>query len=282
MSDEKFLDVGKVESEQLKESNSRYVQSANTLFRFLDKYSFLEEIISTMSMTPRYVEEKVDYLKISRGAEALSEIVFPMLCFCDINIHKLEKHTEIYGNYAIGLNKGWCEYQGIQPITYLNENSLLSETITTQFNQSLNRLESEELSDVEAEVMDNWINMLLNCKPLKGTMERDGKYIRKNFHDECEWRYIPKFENTEMDFFMSNLTDSERLTKNSRILQSEALKEVESAKLKLSIDDIKYIIVKTSIDKKRLLELITKSFSNLEHLEMASKVLVFEEILEDW
>lgn len=282
MSDENFLNAGKAESGQLKERNSRYVQSANTLFRFLDEYSFLEEIISTMSMTPRYVEEKVDYLKISRGSEALSEIVFPMLCFCDINIHKLEKHTEIYGNYAIGLNKGWCEYQGIQPITYLNENSLLSETITTQFNQSLNRLESEELSDVEAEVMDNWINMLLNCKPLKGTMERDDKYITKNFHDECEWRYIPKFENTEMDFFMSNLTDSERITKNSRNVQSKALKLVESAKLKLSIDDIKYIIVKTSIDKKRLLELINKRFLNLEHLEMASKVLVFDEILEDW
>ena len=33
-------------------------------------------------------------------------------------------------------------------------------------------------------------------KAIEGTMQRDGKTINKNFTDECEWRYIPDFSNT--------------------------------------------------------------------------------------
>ena len=48
-----------------------------------------------------------------------------MVCFCDIPLSDIAEHTQKYGNYAIGLKKTWAMEQGVTPILYVHDNSVL-------------------------------------------------------------------------------------------------------------------------------------------------------------
>ena len=104
------------------------VQSANTLFHFEKKSEYLFSIIEKMAIVPRYCVEDIDYLDIG-----IEEIAYPMLCFCDINLHKIQEHMNFYGQYGIAFSKQWGISRGIQPIQYVNPNSILRHDFTEAF-----------------------------------------------------------------------------------------------------------------------------------------------------
>ena len=84
-------------------------QSANTLFRFFEKSDFLFETIEKQAMIPRYYSENIKYLNIG-----MRQIAYPMICFCDITVHRLEEHINLYGKYGIAFSKSWGIEKGIQ------------------------------------------------------------------------------------------------------------------------------------------------------------------------
>ena len=125
-----------------------YAQSANTLFHFMKKFEYLEEILEKKALIPRYCKEDLQYLNI--GGSSFAEAFVLQKCFCDIPFHKLTEnfqlqaigdhyqslsedekikvpskytHTDFYGEYAIAFSKGWGEKNNLQPIHYLNEYS---------------------------------------------------------------------------------------------------------------------------------------------------------------
>ena len=63
-------------------------------------------------ISPRYCVEDISYLKIPK----LKRIAFPMKCFCDINMHRLDVHLGWYGYYGLAFSKEWGMSRGIQPI----------------------------------------------------------------------------------------------------------------------------------------------------------------------
>ena len=71
-------------------------QTADTLFNFMKEREFLERTIKNKKISARYCKENVEYLNLG-----ISEIAFPMKCFCDINMHKLGEHLGWYGYYGI-------------------------------------------------------------------------------------------------------------------------------------------------------------------------------------
>lgn len=76
-------------------SNSRHTPStiqADTLFTFASQLEYLIAEIKRKMLSPRYCEEDVRYLKIRN----LKKIAYPMKCFCDINMHRLDVHLEWY------------------------------------------------------------------------------------------------------------------------------------------------------------------------------------------
>ena len=77
-------------------------QSANTLFRFFTKLDYLLGSIEKKALIPRYYGENVDYLNIGHH-----QIFYPMICFCDITVHRLEDHMQTYGEYGIAFSKSW-------------------------------------------------------------------------------------------------------------------------------------------------------------------------------
>jgi hypothetical protein len=122
-----------------------YVQSANTLFHFMQKSDYLKSILERRAIIPRYCVETIDYLDIHNEMRYYREIAILQKCFCDIPFHKLadnfplrgvgeaynslsqenkeqlEKnntHFDYYGQYAIAFSKRWGEQKNLQPVHY--------------------------------------------------------------------------------------------------------------------------------------------------------------------
>lgn len=198
-----------------------YAQSANTLFHFMKKVEYLEEILEKKAIVPRYCKEDLEYLNIEDGKNFFIEAFVLQKCFCDIPFHKLTEsfqlqatgdnylnlseseksrvqnkytHPDFYGEYAIAFSKRWGEKNNLQPIHYLNEHSQYTKNLSNLINQILN------LDDVPDAYVDDVLNRLSFVKPLRGIMKRKFKRddgidveidFQKNFHDEQEWRYVP-------------------------------------------------------------------------------------------
>ena len=74
--------------------------------------------------------------------------------------------------------------KGIQPLEYVNKNSVLCKDFSAAFTEAM---QSEE----DSPAVDFLLTQMLYMKPIEGTMPRDKGEIKKNFTDECEWRYVP-------------------------------------------------------------------------------------------
>lgn len=298
-----------------------YVQSANTLFHFMKKPEYLKAILLHSALIPRYCIENIDYLGVSIKTHTFNEIAVLQKCFCDIPFHKLadtfpiqgtglvydslnaderadlEKtntHFAYYGEYAIAFSKHWGEQKKLQPIHYLNKGS----DYTYGFSSLLkSTIEETDISDSYAQDV---INRLAFIKPLRGIMKRE--YIRsdstvtiveviKNFHDECEWRFVP------CDEAISSLSTTSVIANPSIIaLCDEINKGIENDQnkglwLQFSYDEIRYIIVPDNNARIEITNAINdlpdSCFSVIDNIPiqkliMISKILVLSEIRKDW
>lgn len=242
------------------------IQSANTLFHFIEELGYLISILKREAVVPRYCVESVDYLKI-----AYKSIAYPMLCFCDINLHKIENHISLYGGYGIAFSKEWGIRKGIQPIQYVNERSYLCKDFSKAFKMALN-------SSYTDEAQNYLLSQMYFLKPIEGNMKRKGVDKHKNFTDECEWRYVPEVEKLDLPVV---LKDSEIVQKDTF---NVALLYAKETWLKFTVDDIKYLIIKNGDDLDRLLEIILKKseLNPVDQLKLSTKIIVWDEVREDF
>ncbi|MBV6375458.1 hypothetical protein HIU97_12060 [Enterococcus casseliflavus] len=278
------LNIGK------QDAKSYSKQSANTLFNFMRDIKFLITNIENLTMYPRYVIEDVNYLELKYGTQNMHTVAFPMLCFCDIHLHKLPYHVEKddetgsigYGKFGIGLSKSWCEDNGLQPITYLNKNSKATQELSYLMNKGLTTLHDD--LDLDEEFFDYILNSLRLSKPLTGVMQMGGKDVDKNFHDEREWRFIPDFSDVEMGDFLNDATMPNKMSNSLLKKMSDTLINEPSTHLKLSVDAINYIFVETNDDRNKVLDTIKRKWSQDMDTAMilASKIVVYEQIVRDW
>lgn len=301
-----------------------YVQSANTLFHFAKKYGYLKTILTKRAIIPRYCVETMDYLHIQSGDLQIQEVAVLQKCFCDIPLHKLadtfsvvgsgkvydaltseeqfrlkhkNTHFDLYGGFAIGFSKGWSESKRLQPIHYLNTESSYS----GHFEKLLPvALSEEDLPDV---YVNDVLYRLAFIKPLHGIMQRnferdDGTTVKvdiyKNFHDECEWRFVPEHIITET-FNLSNVIANPNIVKSDDIVW-ELNKSLEDERyhplwLDFDYDDIRYLIVPDSRYRIELINAIDEipgeNFSadtdvELQKKILISKILVLNEVRRDW
>lgn len=259
-------------------NDNKYIlshQSANVLFKFIGKMDYLKEAISEKAILPRYYEETIKYL----GLRTHKKIAFPMSCFCDIHLNRLPLHMDFYGGFGIGLDKSWGIKEGVQPIQYINPNSSLNSDYKYIFNESLEVNSKDSL-------LNSYRNYLLTqlkfMKPLEGYMLRDGKYEDKNFHDEKEWRYVP-YINSEITELPA-LVPSEQLNPSAYSAYSAGIKKCPDLWLRFEYKDIKYLIVENVDDRSELIEFLSNEIVATydEKLMLVSKILVFNDIREDW
>ncbi|MBF2481959.1 hypothetical protein IA817_11625 [Listeria seeligeri] len=266
-----------------------YHQSANTLFRFMSELDYLLPSLTELSLLPRYVLENVEYLKLEYKGQQVKWLLIPMLCFCDINLHKLSMHVDGlfgnndgYGEYGLGLDKKWCEEKGLQPVSYLNGKASQTEMLRLVFNQGLDLIDKGKLDESNEDLYDFIITQVSQSKPLWGKMRKGTDEVQKNFHDEREWRFIPNLEDSTSPEFLNDVTTPGITNLKVRQDLSNALQAEKDTHLELGIDIIKYIFVKNSGDKERVLTLLDDNFSRKEALEMATKIVIYNQIVKDW
>lgn len=268
-----------INAEKVQVKGTRYAQSkqsANVLFKFMGELRFLKEIIENKAIIPRYYEEVIDYLRI----DGLEKIVFPMVCFCDINLSKLDNHVQFYGKFGIALNKKWGIRKGVQCINYINKNSNTRKDFSYLFARALNNLDESKFDEY-----NNYLfGSLLFMKPLVGKMPRNGKYRNKNFTDEKEWRYIPKIQDD--DKIQLIIPQDYAGDENVHNMYSEGMKKLRHLWLTFNYDDIEYIMVETKSDRKDFIDFIMNNESincdTIKKYELISKIIVYNVVRKDW
>lgn len=295
-----------------------YIQSANSIFHFMKKSDYLINALKQKALIPRYCREDMSYLNLNIDNNiSFDEIAIPQKCFCDIPLHKITSkfqicdnsipsssnmHTDFYGEYALAFSKKWGENKQLQPIQYINTQSFYFHTLR---NYILNSLNSDDLSN---ETVNDTLLRLSFIKPLRGNMKRfNDKFsnvIRKNFHDEQEWRYvlpieklnnINKYDKYTLPPMISNpkLLNTQDGLNNFVDQQSDALAEEKYRDLWLDFnyEDIKYIIVPNKQARinciSSIMNLSENQFNNqsnaqMEKLILISKILVLDDIRKDW
>lgn len=318
-----FFEVNNLEPED-------YVQSANSLFHFMKEFRFLKMALENKSLDARFCSEDISYLNLNLDGQPTKKIAVLLKCFCDIpltmavkpskvkveesslkeiqsktglSINPIEEmsHTDFYGSFGIAFSKKWCEDKNIQPVHYLEPTSYYTQHLGKHIQA---QLDSEELSDLDFE--DAFLR-LSYIKPLRGIMSRNKEIwkkdtdvkqdfeirYQKNFHNEKEWRFVPKLKDIQTVFpeeypvilneETANKIDIDRNYSNFR---STALSTSKVSSLQFEYKDIRYLIVPGANERKDLIALIDslkfkEEDSKIEKYLLCSKILTLDEIRKD-
>lgn len=119
-------------------------------------------------------------------------------------------------------------------------------------------------------------------KPLDGQMFRYGEYVNKNFHDEREWRYIPDFNLTATELPL--LVPQEQMNPKAYISYSDGIRHCRELWLSFEYSVIKYLVVESENDRIELINFINSEIdtTEMDKALLVSKILVFDELREDW
>ena len=224
---------GKMEHIEVKQPH--WHVSSSVLCNYMKKPEFLEMILQNKAIIPRYVVERLDYLKL----EELERIAFPMTCFCDIPFAKVGHHMSRYGYYGIALDKQkLIKRCKVQPVHYINPESPLAD----DFREAIRGYyQNEKKVCAEDKVLlDYVLSTLLYMKPISNVEISGGEEEPYIYQDECEWRYIPT-QNfpSSIPLFMSE----DQMSEKGRNAYSDVLAKHRETWIDFEWEDIKYIIV---------------------------------------
>lgn len=230
------LDLGKVEVKLLDFPNSVHISSkiqADTLFTFMTHLECLITSVKQSMLSPRY---DVSYLNINE----IKKLAYPMKCFCDINMHKLDEHLDWYGFYGLAFPKEWGMKNRIQLVQYINPDSYLCKDFSEAFSAAL-KVKSLEGDSTQSKMKNFLLHEIFYYKPYSGKMEnRNTKQIQeKCFTDECEWRFVPNV--TSKDYYQVIYNDNV-LNSGTLVDLSNFMSGIPEISLKFNYSDLKYTI----------------------------------------
>ena len=275
---EEVIDLGKASEIEVK-TKRRHVPSTihpDTLFTFMPQFKWLLSILKNKMISPRYCPEDIGYLKIKN----MKNLAFPMKCFCDINLQKLDYHMKWYGNYGIAFEKSWGMERDIQPVHYLNENSTLRKDITEVFRRILREDEKKE-TKTQQMLKDYLLHELMFCKPYQGTFESriTHKKKRKCFCDECEWRFVPDVSKIGMP---EVILESEFAKVKLLDEYSNSMDGIKDVSLCFEYNEIKHIIIQTLEEYRQVVEKLEEWEIDDQKYDVLSKIIVWEQSRGDF
>lgn len=228
---------------------------AHTLFHFTKSRDTLKQIIKN-GFWPKYCLEDINWL----GEEDHSYIAYPIVCFCDIPLSRIQEHVGFYGSFGLGLTKEWAESNGLNPVSYISAGNNISRSYG-ELNEHANKLHLEDASLAKITMR----YLFAFAKPLEGLMVVDGSPVKKEFYQESEWRYVPKSDDI-----------SEYLTKASfdekDLLKKENEKTKSACSLRFTPKDIKYIFVNSDADIPDIINFINTEMDDFPNADL--KVLM--------
>lgn len=242
---------------------------SHTLFHFTKSSEFLKDILKN-GFWPRYCLEDVQWYT---GQE--NQSAYPIVCFCDIPLSRVDEHVNFYGDFGIGVTKEWAKLNRLSPVIYLNEGSAQQLALTKLFGENLK-------GDLFYKGAGDDINAIMtHIKPIEGKMFINGQFISKEFHQENEWRFAVNGKYTDLKIkpFLF-----ERSFQDSKLLETENLKSKEHYSVRIAPSDIKYLFVKTDNDIPDLINFIQSEldhYSSSEIKILMSRVVSLETISRD-
>lgn len=264
--------------------------TSDCLFHFTDSLKNLEMILSKKFQLT-YCNE----IYTLNGENHNS--YFPMISFCDLPLSLTKNHIYKYGCFAIGLSKDWGIKNKLNPVIYLEKDSLVASDMKIATDSLSSLLKTYEdiykknpdkrtelkllLVDIKKTVECN-LNYLRYIKNYQGELVRKGKVIDKSyrFYDEREWRYVPSFNDNRIQTHLNEESyKAYRGTSPSKPL-------IESIVLNFTAKDIKYLIVKSSADIPKLISLIKRTnelTSNPDEADiLTTKILTVDQLNTDF
>jgi hypothetical protein len=233
---------------------------ASSLFHFTKNSETIINIISGSKFRASYNIEDVSdfYLKEKY-------VAIPMVCFCDIPLKFISEHPMVYGDYGIGLKKGWGIAKGINPILYRTEsqiNKYLEAILSATQSTTTNAAGTFSLTVVQ----DNVLRLSNFTKKYK----TEGII---NYFDR-EWRFVPAI--SEM-VFMKAKSKKERAKINSNYFD----RSPDYIPFRLS--DIRYIIAPSKRQVKNLIAAIQLlKMSNTQKYQLCQLIVDLKSIKKDF
>ena len=233
---------------------------SNSLYHFTPKMEYLIDILQN-GFWPRYCCE------YGWGNEYVN-FALPMICFCDIPLSLIEEHTTFYGNFGIGMKRGWALKQKfITPVQYIN----LKSTEYLYIRRCLTKLKNNKLDEGDRR------SLCLAKKVSSKVYTKDGIEDDKILYNEREWRYIPEEdENFKIIPIPQNETNYDLDVYSN---------EFVNKKVKIDIPDIQYLIVPSDYYRDRLIKQLKQVYKNYPEdvlLNIMSRIITVKQILNDF
>lgn len=210
------------------------------------------------------------------GETGSSQAAHPMISFCDIPLSNSSQHFDAYGRYGIGLTKEWAVKNGVNPVLYIDKDSLIAKSIyflikeRRKSDTNLNKVQKREILQIKS-----------YAKNYKGILKRDGETDKKDyiFYNEREWRLIPSKDEINNKPFSISL---KKYYNNKEVYNSS----LNDYRYKFDIQDISYIIVEKTNEipamVKVLRDIHNHKVSGNDLDILLSKICSTEQILTDY
>jgi hypothetical protein len=244
---------------------------SETLFHFMKEEKFLRSTLQH-GFWPRFCREDVAWQ--GGGPFNLRYMAYPMVCFCDIPLSRIEEHVAFYGSYGIGMTKEWGIQNGLNPIVYSATKGNAFTHALREIFLHLARLKDE---NANAHAKRMALHFLSHMKPLRGNMFVAGREEEKEFYQESEWRFVPSV--IRMIVYLS-----EEQYANQEVLDAAHQELFELALLKFTPKDVNYIFVKEEQDIPSIMRFIQDELIDLseeERLRLMSRVTSLDLIQRD-
>ncbi len=230
---------------------------STTLFHFTKSVDVLQSILKN-GFYPRLSLEDATWLGISN----LEYFAYPMVCFCDIPLGRIQEHVSFYGSYGVGLSREWAIKNGLNPVFYLSKSSPLVGSFLTSIRAAIDADKPKKPEDRTSQELHI---ILTHMKPLDGTMVVVGTPVSKEFYLENEWRCVPRLDGEPIGLTKKQYDDEDLRNKYNDDLKAKA-------SLAFSAEDIRYVFVKSDADIPPLVDFMN---SQLGHLSVSSmKILI--------
>ena len=229
----------------------------NHVFHYTSVFQRLQGIILE-GFFPSYCKEKVGD----------SNYMTPMVSFCNIPIAEVDKYMR-YGKNGIGMSLNWAVRNGLTPVTYIHENSPYHNIISTLNWVNHNLRVYDETSILENKnnndkLLENLFNneklihnmTVKNLQLLKnwGTVH---KGVEINTYQEREWRYLPNDKYVEPVIYENDPKYNDLLDGNKKPKPHLREHPLNIDK----IDDIKYIVVTTDLQRSKIIKTLNNRFT---------------------
>ena len=239
--------------------------STNSIIHYTKSFKALTSILAE-GFRIKYCSE---ILRL--GTNSQSRAAHPMVSFCDIPLSDSTQHFKAYGKYGIGLSKQWAVKNRVNPVIYIDDQSLIANSIYELINERRNKK-----SNLTAKQKREILQIKSYAKNYSGPLKRGGIDVPDyKFYDEREWRLVPDKETLNNNKFSIGLKYYE---KNKEKYNNK----LSRCRLRFQAEDISYIIVKKTSQIPKMISFLKKEHSDKELDILFSKICSTEQIIDDY